>query len=204
MASRTSRTSPTSTTPLIIGVVVVLLLALGIALLGGGNGPGTGFDPADYARPVIDGEAIAPGATGVQAPTVLADALLSEGQLDLPTQGEGTMIVFLAHWCPFCNAEVPVINEWLREYGLPEGTELRAVATGIDPSKPNHPPDQWLRDFGWTVPTLTDIDGSIGEAYGIDGYPRWVFVDAAGTVVGSSGPLKAQDMAEIAESLAAG
>ncbi len=201
MASRSSRTS---TMPLVIGVVFVLLLALGIALFGGGDDPGTGFDPADYAAPTIDGEAIPPGATAVPAPTVLADALLSEGQLDLPKQGEGTMIVFLAHWCQFCNAEVPVINEWLEESGFPEGVELRAVATGIDSTQPNYPPDQWLRDFGWAVPTLTDIDGSIGNAYGVASYPKWVFVDAEGIVVGSSGSLTAEDMAEIAGSLAAG
>lgn len=202
MASSSSRTS---TAPLVIGVVVVLALALGIALLGGGDDTApAGFDPADFAAPTIEGEAITPGATGVAAPVVRADALLSEGQLDLPKEGEGTMIVFLAHWCQFCNAEVPVINEWLAEYGLPEGTELRAVATGIDPTKANYPPDEWLRGFGWTVPTLTDIDGSMGDTYGVDGYPRWVFVDADGTVVGSSGPLTAENMAEIAESLAAG
>ncbi len=201
MASRTSRTSAM---PLVIGVVVVLLIAAGIALFGGGDDPGTGFDPADYAAPTIAGAPIAPGAAGVPAPTVLADALLSEGQLDLPTQGEATMVVFLAHWCQFCNAEVPVINQWLEESGLPEGVELRAVATGIDSTQANYPPDQWLRDFGWTVPTLTDIDGSIGNAYGVDSYPKWVFVDVEGTVVGSSGSLSAEDMAEVAGSLAAG
>lgn len=190
--------------PLVIGVVVVLLVALGIALLGGGDEPGTGFDPADYAVPMIEGEAFAPGASGVPAPAVRADALLSEGQLDLPKQGEATMVVFLAHWCQFCNAEVPVINEWLEESGLPEGVELRAVATGIDSTQPNYPPDEWLRDFGWAVPTLTDIDGSIGNAYGVDSYPKWVFIDAEGTVVGSSGSLTAADMADIAASLAAG
>lgn len=190
--------------PLVIGVVVVLLVALGIALLGGGDEPGTGFDPADYAAPTIEGEAFAPGASGVPAPAVRADALLSEGQLDLPKQGEATMVVFLAHWCQFCNAEVPVINEWLEESGLPEGVELRAVATGIDSTQPNYPPDEWLRDLGWAVPTLTDIDGSIGNAYGVDSYPKWVFIDAEGTVVGSSGSLTAADMADIAASLAAG
>lgn len=201
MATRTSRTSAM---PLVIGVVVVLLIALGIALLGGGDEPGPTFDPAEFAPPTIEGEAIAPGVTGVPAPVIRADALLSEGQLDLPKQGEGTMIVFLAHWCQFCNAEVPVINDWLEEFGLPEGVELRAVATGIDSTRANYPPDEWLRGFGWTVPTLTDIDGSIGNAYGVDGYPKWVFVDAEGTVVGASGPLAAEDMADIAESLAAG
>jgi thiol-disulfide isomerase/thioredoxin len=190
--------------PLVIAVVVVLLVALGIALLGGGDEPGPGFDPADYAAPTITGDAIAPGASGVPAPEVRADALLSEGQLDVPKQGEGTMVVFLAHWCPHCNAEVPVINEWLEESGLPEGVELRAVATGIDPNQANYPPDEWLQGFGWAVPTLTDIDGSIRNAYGVDSYPKWVFVDAEGTVVGSSGSLTAADMADIANSLAAG
>jgi thiol-disulfide isomerase/thioredoxin len=190
--------------PLAVGVVVVLLVALGIALLGGGDDAGTGFDPADHAAPTIEGEAIAPGASGVPAPVVRADALLGEGQLELPQQGQATMVVFLAHWCPHCNAEVPVIKQWLEESGPPEGVALRAVATGIDPNQANYPPDEWLRDFDWTVPTLTDIGGSIRNAYGVDSYPKWVFVDAGGTVVGSSGPLTADDMADIADALAAG
>lgn len=113
------------------------------------------------------------------------------------------MIVFLAHWCQFCNAEVPVVNQWLEEDGLPEGTEVRAVATGIDPGQPNYPPTTWLRERSWTVPTLIDSDGTIGAAYGVRSYPYWVFVDADGVVVGSGGAQTQADLARIAKELAA-
>ena len=184
----------------------MLAVALGVALLGGGggqSGDGPGFNPAEYAAPIVRGEAVPTGATGVPAPSVRADDLLSEGQNEIPTQGEGTMVVFLAHWCPACNAEVPVINQWLEESGVPEGTEVRTVATAIDATRPNYPPDQWLRERSWTVPTLTDIDGSIAAAYGVDSFPYWVFVDADGIVRGSGNAQSVESLTEIAEGLRA-
>ena len=204
MSSRTSRRS-SSSTPLIIGGLAVVLVALGFAVLGGGDDPQpSGFDLAAVAQPTIEGEPVPPGATGVPAPYVRGDALLSEGQNELPLEGEATMVVFLAHWCPACNAEVPVINSWLAEDGLPEGVELRTVATGIDPTRPNFPPDQWLRERSWTVPTIVDPDGSIAAAYGLEAYPYWVFVDRDGTVVGSANAQPQEALVQIAEQLAAG
>ena len=201
----TRRSSKASTIPLVVGGLLVLAVALGVALLGGdgGESAGPGFDPSDFAEPMIEGEAVPTGATGVEAPDVRADALLSEGQNEIPAEGEGTMIVFLAHWCPHCNAEVPVINQWLEEVGVPEGTEVRTVATAIDETQPNYPPDEWLRERDWTVPTLTDIDGSIAAAYGVDSYPYWVFVDADGIVQGAGGAQSIESLTEIAETLRA-
>lgn len=204
MSNRTSRRS-SSTTPLVIGGLVVLLVALGFAVFGGsgdGGDQAAGFDLEAVARPTIEGDPVPTGATGVPAPSVVGDALLSEGQNELPIEGEGTMIVFLAHWCPACNAEVPVINAWLEEDGLPEGTELRAVATGIDPQRPNYPPDEWLRERSWTVPTIVDPDGSIAAAYGLDSYPYWVFVDRDGIVVGAANAQPQEVLVDIAERLA--
>ena len=31
------------------------------------------------------------------------------------------MVVFLAHWCPHCNAEIPVLNEWRDSGEIPDG-----------------------------------------------------------------------------------
>lgn len=197
------RTRQSTRTPLVVGGLLVVLVALGIAVFGGsGDTQPTGFDLDAVAQPTIDGAPVPSGATGVPAPAVVADALLSEGQNEIPIAGEGTMIVFLAHWCQFCNAEVPVINQWLEEDGLPEGTELRAVATGIDPGQPNFPPDQWLRDRSWTVPTLIDPDNSIAAAYGVDSYPYWVFVDRDGVVIGSGNAQPQEALVEIADRLA--
>lgn len=200
----TTRSSSNSIVPLVVGGLLVLAVALGFALLGGGDDAdtGTGFDPGDVAAPTIEGEPVPTGASGVEAPDVRADALLSEGQNQVPVEGEGTMIVFLAHWCPACNAEVPVINQWLEESGLPEGTEIRAVATAIDATRANYPPDEWLRERGWTVPTLIDVDGSIAAAYGVDSYPYWVFVDGDGIVQGGGGAQPADALTQIAEALA--
>lgn len=203
MTSRTARRS-SSTTSLVVGGLVVVLLALGFAVLGGGGDDGAGaeFDLDAVAQPTIEGDPVPSGATGVPAPYVRGDALLSEGENEFPIAGEGTMIVFLAHWCSYCNAEVPVINAWLNEDGLPEGTELRAVATGIDPTKPNYPPDQWLRERSWMVPTIIDPNNVIAAAYGVDSYPYWVFVDSDGIVVGSGNSQSQEGMAEIADQLA--
>lgn len=206
MSTRTSRGRSSSTIPVVVGLVIVVGIALAFALGGGGDDGGGGgdFDLAAVPAPTIEGSAVASGQTGVPAPTVRAAALLSEGENEVPVPGEATMIVFLAHWCPACNAEVPVINQWLTEDGLPEGTEVRTVATAIDDTRPNYPPDEWLRERNWMVPTLIDPDGSIAAAYGVDSFPYWVFVDADGLVVGAANAQSQEALAEIAESLAAG
>lgn len=200
-----TRRRSSSTVPVAVGLGIALVLAVVVALSGGGDEAGpSGFDLATVAAPTIEGAPIAPGATGVPAPSVRAEALLSEGENDILAEGEATMIVFLAHWCPHCNNEIPVINAWLTEDGLPEGTELRAVATGIDESQPNFPPDTWLRERDWTVPTLIDPDRTIADAYGVGSYPYWVFVDADGIVVGAGGAQTQEQLAEIATALAEG
>ena len=200
----TSSTTRSSTAiPAVVGIALVLVIALAVAFSGDDRAP-SGFDLAAVAAPTIQGQAIATGASGVPAPQVRAEALLSEGENELPAEGEGTMILFLAHWCPHCNAEIPIVNRWLTEDGLPEGTELRAVATSIDPTQPNFPPDTWLRERAWTVPTLIDADGSIAAAYGVDSFPYWVFVGADGTVLGAGGAQTQAELVQIATRLAEG
>lgn len=192
-----------SSTGLVLAGLLVVAVALAVALSGGDRTPASGFDLASLDAPVIDGAPLAPGATSGTAPSVRAPALLSEGEQVLPMEGEGTMVVFLAHWCQYCNAEVPVVTQWLSDGGLPMGTEVVTVATAIDPTKPNFPPDTWLRERGWLSPTLVDTDNSIAEAYGVTGFPYWVFVDADGEVVGASGPMGAEDLTRVAEELVA-
>ena len=192
-----------SSAGLALAAVLVVAIALAVALSGGSATPASSFDLAALDTPVIDGAPLAPGATSGTAPSVRAPALLSEGEQLLPMEGEGTMVVFLAHWCQYCNAEVPVVTQWLQDGGLPMGTEVVTVATAIDPTKPNFPPDTWLRERDWLSPTLVDTDGSIAEAYGVTGFPYWVFVTAEGEVVGASGPMAAEDLTRVAEELRA-
>lgn len=129
-------------------------------------------------------------AIGMLAPTV--DGIDFDGDtVRIDHDGIAKAIVFLAHWCPHCQAEVPVVQEWLDQRGLPEGVQLYSVSTSVDPARPNYPPAEWLRDEGWTVPLITDdVRSSVADAYGLSAFPFWVFVNADGTVAGrTSGEL---------------
>jgi len=101
-----------------------------------------------------------------------------------------TLVVFLAHWCPHCNNEVPRINE-LRDAGsLPADLDVVAVSTAIDPTRPNWPPSEWLDGLDWTFPAIADGVDTDSEpaayiatrAYGVDGFPFATLIDADGNV----------------------
>ena len=113
-------------------------------------------------------------------------------------------IVFLAHWCPHCQQEVPVVQEWLDRVGKPTGVDLYSVSTGVDPAAPNYPPDEWLRREGWSLPVLADDEqSSAARAYGLPGYPYWVFVDRDNTVIGRhSGELSTDQLSRVLAKLA--
>lgn len=89
-----------------------------------------------------------------------------------------------AHWCPHCQAAVPVVRGWVAAGGVPEGVDLVSVATSIDPSAPNYPPDAWLDREGWTAPLIVDPTNTVAEAYGLTAFPFWVFIGPDGDVRG--------------------
>jgi cytochrome c biogenesis protein CcmG/thiol:disulfide interchange protein DsbE len=128
-------------------------------------------------------------ALGMAAPVLVGqDFDGNTVRVDAATNGP-TMVVFLAHWCSHCNAEVPRLNE-LRDAGsFPEGLNIVAVSTALDPSRPNYPPSKWIDDVDWTYPVIADGVDLAAEvpfigaaAYGVDGFPFTTLVDADGNV----------------------
>ena len=75
-----------------------------------------------------------------------------------------------------------MIQAWVTAGGVPTGVDLVSVATGIDPSAPNYPPEAWLAREGWTVPVIVDPTNSVAAAYGLSAYPYWVFIGPDGNV----------------------
>ena len=173
-------------------VVGVLVLAAGAAILLSGGEPGGSSDrpSAGASAPVGGGEA--PVIEGAALPALLNPTNDAAVGMTIPTvtapggsialDGRPKVLLFLAHWCPHCQAEVPVVQAWLDAGGLPEGVDLISVSTSIDPSRPNYPPEDWLAREGWTPPTIVDPTGAVADAYGLAAFPFWVFVGDDGTV----------------------
>lgn len=202
----------------ILGIGVVLVAAIAaIVLTGGGTeggaastspptssaGASAGTVPPGTA-PVITGDPLpvfessaGDPAVGLTIPEV--DGADFDGTpVSIDLNGKPKVLLFLAHWCGHCQAEVPVVQDWIDSGAAPADVELISIATAIDDSLPNYPPDAWLEGEGWTVPVIVDPTTSVGTAYGLNAYPYWVFVDPEGKVVGRlTGELPIADLETI-------
>ncbi len=109
------------------------------------------------------------------------------------------MLVFLAHWCPHCNREIPVLQSWAAAGGVPAGLDIIGVSTAVNAQRDNYPPSKWIADKEWTWPVLADSAASDAAiAYGVGAFPNFVIVGADGTVkVRSSGELAVTDLDSI-------
>ena len=167
----------------IIGGSVVLVLGLAIAI-----GVTLSSEPVAAGLPEgeinVDGEFLPQYAgenddnisLGLSAPTFSAPDQNSE-IFNLEKNGNSKALLFLAHWCPHCQREVPVVQSFIDSNGVPPGIDVIAVATSIDRGRDNYPPQEWLEREGWSETQIYDLDREIGEAYGLNAFPYWVFLD---------------------------
>jgi cytochrome c biogenesis protein CcmG/thiol:disulfide interchange protein DsbE len=203
----------------IVGIGIVLVAAIAAIVLTSGSGSGGGAastaPPTSSAgaspgavppgtAPVITGTSLpvfedtaGDPAVGLTIPEVDgADFAGNPVAIDL--DGKPKVLLFLAHWCGHCQAEVPVVQDWIDSGAAPTDIEVISVATAIDDSLPNYPPDEWLEREGWTVPVIVDPTTAVSQAYGLNAYPYWVFVDGEGKVTGRlTGELPIADLETI-------
>lgn len=184
--------APRSRTPLLIGAAIVAFIAVAAIVaiaLSGTTGTGGFSEPARVAT-AVTGEALPTladpandAAIGRPIPSLTGIDLSGEPISIGPSDGP-MAIVLLAHWCGFCQAEVPILVDYLASTGMPEGVELVTISTSIDPARTNYPPSTWLEREGWTPPTLVDdaTNGAL-RALGMTSFPGFIFVDADGRVV---------------------
>jgi thiol-disulfide isomerase/thioredoxin len=121
-------------------------------------------------------------AVGLSAPTARGSGF-DGNEVVIEANGTPTAVVFLAHWCPHCQAEVPRVQAWLDSGGGVDGVEIVSVATDINSSRANYPPSEWLEREGWTAPVIRDdTDNTLHKSFGAGGFPYWVFLNGDGTV----------------------
>ena len=123
-------------------------------------------------------------AIGMPAPVISGKGFTGTS---ITTEGTGTpmLLLFLAHWCPHCQREVPLLVQWEKDGKTPTGIDVIAVATGTDPANPNYPPSEWLarEQFPALWPVIADSkEKAAANAFGLSGYPYFVLVDAQGNV----------------------
>lgn len=172
---------------LIGGLVVVVALAAVVTFLLTSS-PGGPAEPAEQpltitGQPLPDlPESGVDPAVGSALPTLGGTGI--DGQpMDIGPTGGAQMIVVLAHWCPHCQAELPLLVDMINAAQVPEGVSVVGLATAIDELRPNYPPSAWFEREGWQQPTLIDDANSDGlHALGLSVFPGFVFVDAQGRV----------------------
>ena len=199
-----------STSRRAVAITVGLLVAAGIialivALAAGGD-DGSSNDASSTARipsgelrqvsfaetvgealPPFDAEAAIDPAVGMKAPSITAQYFDNNEVTIDPTEGRPRIVIFLAHWCPHCQAEVIDLTEWFDTNGVPSDVEIVTISTSVDQGNANYPPSSWLIREGWPIPVLRDSDQSdLAQGYGLTGYPFMVVVGADGTVLSRS------------------
>jgi thiol-disulfide isomerase/thioredoxin len=196
--------------PITVGVIALLGIVAVVASRGGDDGATTP-EGTEQTRPVtVEGEPLAvfesdgaDPAVGRAAPEL--DGARFDGRaLRIGADDRPKVLVFLAHWCPHCRREVPVLASWLADHGAPEHVDLYGVATGTSPNRPNYPPSAWLQREDFSVPVLADdAEGSAGEAFGLSAFPYFVAVDAQHRVVArASGELTVDEWEGLIEQAA--
>lgn len=197
---------------------VAAVIALAFVLSSGGTSDGgstttTNANGGEIAKKVtVDGAALPEFSESVDDPAIgeAAPKLIGNNFAGAPltvggASGKPQMVVFVAHWCPHCQREVPIIVN-LAKGGTFDGVELSGVATGTSKDAPNYPPSDWLETVGWPAPVLVDTaDQTAAKAYGLTGYPYLVFVNADGTVAGRwSGEMPESDLRAVIDAFKAG
>jgi thiol-disulfide isomerase/thioredoxin len=188
-----------SPTKWIVGGIAAAIVVIIVIVLAAGGGSDTATDDggdstaaAGEFMPVtiLEGEPLAPlndpendSAQGLKAP-VAQGASFNGMEMTLRPNGQPMLLVFLAHWCPHCNAEIPRLIEWKESGQMPEDLNVIGVATGSRSDQPNWPPSQWLQDMEWPWPAMADSEAQDAAiAYGVNGYPGLVLIDGDGTVL---------------------
>jgi thiol-disulfide isomerase/thioredoxin len=199
----------------IVAIVVIGVVAVALTAMGGNDSGSSGPKNAVQVSaevsvdgstlPDFDASAAKDPAVGLPAPEIGSVNFRGKNVQAGGATGSPYAVVFLAHWCPHCQAEMPRLVS-AAENGQIAGVDVIGVATGTSDTNPNYPPSEWFAREDWPFAVMVDdASSTAASAYGLTGYPYMVFVDAEGNVVGrTSGEIAEDDLQAIFEALAAG
>lgn len=99
--------------------------------------------------------------------------------------GDGTKRVWMvwAHWCPYCQDELPALSAAYPQLqaDYPD-IEIATVTTSIDPTRGN-PLEEYLDAEQFPFPVVIDGDFALAGQMGVNAFPFWLVTDGEGTVL---------------------
>lgn len=132
--------------------------------------------------PAFEGETTSDTGIGSIAPVLTGQSF--DGTQVTIDHGSYTLVIFLAHWCPHCQAEVPDLVTWAESLSVPADLKVFGVTTATGADRPNYPPSRWLTLERFPFLTMADDESSTaGQAFGTTGYPYMVMLDPSGAVL---------------------
>jgi cytochrome c biogenesis protein CcmG, thiol:disulfide interchange protein DsbE len=197
MATATTKRSLSPVVIIVAVVAAIVIAAAVLAVVAGGSDGDSADAPAAVAEtfdvtvkgsplPAF-GEGGADPAVGMMAPTLLGSNFDGTPRVVDPVAGTPQLIVFLAHWCPACNQEVPELVKWYEDGGVPAGLQVTAVSTGVREGSANYPPSRWFVKRNWPSAewrVMADSSNSdAGNAFGVRSYPSSVIIGSDGRVL---------------------
>ncbi|HVJ97932.1 MAG TPA: TlpA disulfide reductase family protein [Acidimicrobiia bacterium] len=171
-------------------IAFVVVGALVIAVASNRNSADKADVATQTAAVTITGDALAtyPG-QGSADPSVgttipdLDGTSLDGKPVTVSDDGKAKVLLFAAHWCPHCQKEIPLLAPDLRENPLPANVEMYTVSTSVNADAPNYPPSEWFEREQWPTTVIADDESNMAaQAYGLDGFPYFVFVNSDNTV----------------------
>lgn len=133
---------------------------------------------------------VAVGCGGGAEPDTAGGSLLPEDPYELPEfdpasfeallqELEGTPVVVnvWASWCGPCRDEAPHLAAAHAELGD------RVQFLGVDILDEREAARRFMREYGWTYPSVFDLPGAIRDDLGLLGQPVTLFYDASGKLV---------------------
>jgi len=94
-------------------------------------------------------------------------------------KGKVVLLNFWATWCPPCRYEMPSMEALYQRFKN-HGLEILAVDLGEDA----HTVRQFIQNHNYTFPVMLDIDGEVGDDYGVRGIPVTYVLNRQGMIIG--------------------
>jgi thiol-disulfide isomerase/thioredoxin len=176
---------------------VLTIMALGLAS-GACAAAGTGAETEPARSPVPAGNATEAELLPTDAYALPEVDLAAYERLLGQLAGTPVVVNVWGSWCGPCRDEAPDLARAHARYGD------RVQFLGVDILDARESARAFMREYGWTYPSVFDPPAAIRDGLGLLGQPATLFYDETGALVDRwVGPIPAEELARRLEDLTA-